>query len=41
MNLGQEADCGLTFSEIGARETMEAARTLLARAKDIFEVKKT
>lgn len=41
MNLRQEADYGLTFSEDGARETVQGARTFLTRAKGILEVKST
>ncbi|MGI0024032.1 MAG: HEPN domain-containing protein [Nitrososphaera sp.] len=39
MDLRQEADYGLKFSEAGATETIEAAEKLLARVKEILKVK--
>lgn len=39
MDLRQEADYGLKFSEAGASETIEAAEKLLARVKEILKVK--
>jgi len=38
MNLREEADYGLTFSEAGAIEAIETAEALLKRAKDILKV---
>lgn len=39
MDLRQEADCGLKFSEAGATETIETAEKLLARVREILKVK--
>lgn len=39
MDLRQEADYGLKFSEAGATETIENAEKLLARAKEILKIK--
>jgi uncharacterized protein (UPF0332 family) len=39
MDLRQEADYGLKFSEAGATETIEAAEKLLAKVKEILKVK--
>ena len=38
MNLRQEADYGLTFSEDGAKDTVQTARSFLARAKTILKI---
>ncbi len=38
MNLRQEADYGLTFSEDGATDTVRTARSFLARAKTILKI---
>ncbi|MEM2982584.1 MAG: hypothetical protein QXH17_05410, partial [Candidatus Bathyarchaeia archaeon] len=37
MSLRQEADYGLTFSEAGAKETIEAAEIFLKKAKEILK----
>ena len=37
MNLRQQADYGLKFSETGAKETIEGAETLLKRIKEIIK----
>lgn len=39
MNLRQEADYGLKFSEAGAVETIESAERFLRRAKELLESK--
>lgn len=39
MDLRQEADYGLKFSEAGATETIEAAEKLLKRVREILKVK--
>ncbi|MFH0798179.1 MAG: HEPN domain-containing protein [Candidatus Woesearchaeota archaeon] len=39
MNLRQEADYGLKFSETGAAETIDGAQKLLARAKEILKLR--
>lgn len=39
MDLRQEADYGLKFSEAGATETIENAERLLAKTKEILKVK--
>ncbi len=39
MDLRQEADYGLKFSEAGATETTEAAEKLLTKVKEILKVK--
>lgn len=39
MDLRQEADYGLKFSEAGATETIESAERLLAKAKEILKAK--
>ncbi|MEM3381444.1 MAG: HEPN domain-containing protein [Candidatus Bathyarchaeia archaeon] len=38
MSLRQEADYGLTFSEAGAKETIEAAEIFLKKAKEILKI---
>jgi len=38
MNLRQEADYGLSFSEDGATETVQTARAFVARAKTILKI---
>lgn len=38
MNLRQEADYGLTFSEDGARDTVQTAHAFMARAKTILKI---
>jgi len=38
MSLRQEADYGLTFSEAGAKETIEAAEAFLKKAKEILKI---
>lgn len=39
MDLRQEADYGLKFSEAGATETIEAAEKILTRVREILKVK--
>jgi len=39
MNLRQEADYGLKFSEAGAVETIEGAEALLNTAKELLKTK--
>ncbi len=39
MDLRQEADYGLKFSEAGATETIENAEKLLAKTKEILKIK--
>jgi uncharacterized protein (UPF0332 family) len=39
MNLRQEADYGLVFSETGAIDTIEGAEELLARTREILKIK--
>ena len=39
MNLRQEADYGLSFSETGASESIDGAEKLLARSKEILKIK--
>jgi len=39
MNLRQEADYGLRFSEVGAMETIEGAEEFLQRTKELIEAK--
>ncbi len=38
MNLREEADYGLTFSEAGAIETIEAAETFFKKAKEVLKI---
>jgi len=39
MDLRQEADYGLKFSETGAVDTIEGAQEFLAKAKEILKIK--
>jgi len=39
MDLRQEADYGLKFSETGAQETVEGAKEFLAKTKEILKMK--
>jgi len=38
MSLREEADYGLAFSETGAKETIEAARAFLKKAKEVLRI---
>lgn len=38
MSLREEADYGLAFSEAGAKETIEAARAFLKKAKEVLRI---
>ena len=38
MSLREEADYGLTFSEVGAMETIEAAEAFLKKAKEALKI---
>ena len=38
MDLRQEADYGLKFSEVGAIETVESAEELLKRVEELFKM---
>jgi len=39
MDLRQEADYGLKFSETGALETLEGAEELLKKTKELLKIK--